>query len=302
MTAVTTARRPGTGPARAPVEQAAGGRALTAYLSEQRDAVRATEGGVRYGDAEAVHDMRVATRRLRSTLRSFRADLRPWQPLRDELKWLAAALGDVRDGDVMGERLATAVAAQPPELVVGPVAARLAQRAARETARGRERLIAALDSPRYAALLRSLDELVGSGPTRRVGKGRLRRAARKGLRRADGRLDGASTDAARHEARKAYKRARYAVEVLRPVAGKPATRLRKRLTALQDVLGAHQDAVITAARLREHGMRAYADGENAFTYGLLLGRQQWAAAVARAELPRASRRARTAKVRDWLDG
>jgi CHAD domain-containing protein len=298
MTAVTTARRPATGPAR----QGVGERALVAYLTEQRDAVRATEAGARYGDADAVHDMRVATRRLRSTLRSFRADLRPWQPLRDELKWLATVLGDVRDGDVMGERLAAAVAAQPPELVVGPVAARLAQRAARETARARERLIAALDSPRYAALLRSLDELVASGPTRRVGKGRLRRAARKALRRADDRLVRASTDAQRHEARKAYKRARYAVEVLRPVAGKPATRLRKRLTALQDVLGANQDALITAARLREHGMRAFADGENAFTYGLLLGRQQCAAELSRKQIPRASRRAGTAKVRGWLDG
>jgi len=298
MTAVTTTRRPDSGPARQPV----GGRALIAYLSKQRDAVRAAEGDVRHGDADAVHDMRVATRRLRSTLRSFRADLRPWQPLRDELKWLATALGDVRDGDVMGERLAAAVAAQPPELVVGPVAARLAQRAARETARARERLIAALDSPRYAALLRSLDELVASGPTRRVGRGRLRRAARKALRRADGRLAGASSDAARHEARKAYKRTRYAVEVLRPVAGGPATRLRKRLTTLQDVLGANQDAVITAARLREHGMRAYADGENAFTYGLLLGRQQRAAELARERIPRASRRAGTARVRGWLDG
>src|SRR4051812_29192935 len=105
MTAVTTARRPDTGPARAAVDQPAGRavapsrtrsgeRALVAYLSKQRDAVRAAEAGVRYGDTEAVHDMRVATRRLRSTLRSFRADLRPWQPLRDELKWLATALGE----------------------------------------------------------------------------------------------------------------------------------------------------------------------------------------------------------------
>jgi CHAD domain-containing protein len=302
---VTTTRRPDSGPAR----RGADGRALVAYLTAQRDAVRGTEAGVRNGDADAVHDMRVATRRLRSTLRSFRSVLRPWQPLRDELKWLATALGDVRDGDVMGRRLADAVAAQPPELVVGPVAARLAQWQADETARARERLVAALDSPRYRTLLEGLDELAGSGPTRRAGKGRLRQAARKALRRADRRLGSVEGAVGRpdgaerlHEGRKAYKRARYAVEVLLPVAGKPASRLRKRLKDLQDVLGAHQDAVVISGRLREQGMRAYADGENAFTYGLLHGRQQAAAERCRERLPRAHRRAASPKARGWLDG
>jgi CHAD domain-containing protein len=292
-----------------PARRGAGGRALIAYLTAQRDAMRGTQAGVRTGDADAVHDMRVATRRLRSTLRTFRAVLQPWQPLRDELKWLATALGDVRDGDVMGQRLADAVAAQPPELVVGPVAARLAQQAAGETARARERLVAALDSPRYAALLASLDELAGAGPTRRVGKGRLRRAARKALRRADRRLGAADRAAVAgagnerlHEGRKAYKRARYAVEALVPVAGRPASRLRRRLKDLQDVLGAHQDAVITAGRLREQGMRAFAAGENAFTYGLLHGRQQVAAEWSRERVPRAHRRAASSKARGWLDG
>jgi CHAD domain-containing protein len=251
--------------------------------------------------------MRVATRRLRSTLRSHRALLGPWQPLRDELRWLATALGDVRDGDVMAHRLADAVAAQPPELVVGPVAARLTQRLAGENARARERLVEALESPRYAALLDALDDLVDAGPTRRVGKGRLRRAARKALRRADRMLDpGTGPDTASderlHEARKAYKRARYAVEVLRPVAGQPARRLRKRLTVLQDELGAHQDAVVTAMLLRRQGMTAYAQGENAFTYGLLLGRQLREAEVHRDRLPRVSRRAASARARAWLDG
>jgi CHAD domain-containing protein len=261
--------------------------------------------------------------------------LRPWQPLRDELKWFATALGGVRDGDVMGQRLAEAVAAQPPELVIGPVAARLAQRVARESAQARERLIEAMDSPRYASLLAGLDDLVVAGPTRRVRKGRLRRAARRALQRADRRLDagqntdgrktggqktgahagrtpgdhtlhitgdhaGPSRDERLHEARKAYKRARYAVEVLVPVAGPPASRLRKRLKYLQDVLGAHQDAVITTTRLREHGLRAFAASENAFTYGLLGGRQQEAAALSRARLPRARRRVAAVKVRGWL--
>src|SRR2546423_3425413 len=105
--------------------------AITAYLSQQRDAIRSNDPGVRAGDPDAVHDMRVATRRSRSTLRTFRPLFDPTvQRLRDELRWLGQALGQVRDGDVMAARLAAALAAQPPELVVGPGADRIPPRLA----------------------------------------------------------------------------------------------------------------------------------------------------------------------------
>jgi CHAD domain-containing protein len=297
------ARQSSIGLARRPVAGSGSpGCALVAYLTTQRDAVRTAEGGVRSGDVDAVHDMRVATRRLRSTLRTFRAVLRPWQPLRAELKWLAGVLGDVRDGDVLADRLGAAVAGEPPELVIGPVAARLRQRLASDTAPARERLRAALNTDRYRTLLESLDELVAAGPTRPVGRGRLRRATRKALRRADRQLaaaKGSRNRAARlHQARRTYKRARYAVEVLRPVAGKPAKRLRRRLSTLQDVLGAHQDAVVTADLLRTHAMRAFAAGENTFTYGVLYARQERVLDESRRALPDAAARVHAAA--GWL--
>ena len=85
---------------------------LGAYLRAQYAAIVNNEAGVRQGDPEAVHDMRVACRRLRSTLRSFAAVLDASQVanLGDELKWLAQVLGGVRDGDVLADRLA----APPP--------------------------------------------------------------------------------------------------------------------------------------------------------------------------------------------
>src|SRR6266508_3298668 len=54
-------------------------------------------------DPEGVHQMRVATRRLRADLRTFRPVLdREWsEPLRNELRWLGRSLGAVRDADVM---------------------------------------------------------------------------------------------------------------------------------------------------------------------------------------------------------
>lgn len=277
--------------------------AVVAYLRAQRDAIAANEPGVRDGDEDAIHDMRVAIRRLRSTLRSFRG---MWErervdALRGELKWLADKLGPVRDGQVMAARLAGAVRAEPRQLVVGPVEARIEQHLGHDTSDAMERVRGALDGDRYAGLLAEIDAMVGAAADR--GDGWVRKRVRKAVRRADRMLDGADTageherDVQLHEARKAYKRARYAAE---PLDRKPAQRLAKRLKALQDVLGVHQDTVVTRAVLRDLGMRAFREGGNAFTYGLLHARQQVAGETALADLPGATRRARRKKVRRWL--
>ncbi|GAA3303776.1 hypothetical protein GCM10020218_102030 [Dactylosporangium vinaceum] len=190
--------------------------------------------------------MRVATRRLRSTLRSFAPMLTgDLDALHEEVKWVTGLLGAVRDTDVMGERLDHLVHAEPAELVLGPVAARITSLLAAQAAEARKALTAGLDSPRYTALLNDIDALVArTGPAPRK---RLMRLARKAQRRADGRLDAATSDAEMHESRKAYKRARYAAELVAPVAGKPATALADRITDLQDALGTHQDAMVTAS-------------------------------------------------------
>lgn len=277
--------------------------AVVAYLRAQRDAIAAHEPGVRDGDEDAVHDMRVAIRRLRSMLRSFRG---MWErervdALRGELKWLADKLGPVRDGQVMVARLAGAVRAEPRQLVVGPVEARIQQHLGHDTSDAMERVRGALDGDRYAGLLAEVDAMVGAAADR--GDGWVRKRVRKAVRRADRMLDGADAtddherDVQLHEARKAYKRARYAAE---PLDRKPAQRLAKQLKALQDVLGVHQDTVVTRAVLRDLGMRAFREGGNAFTYGLLHARQQVAGETALADLPAAAKRARRKKVRGWL--
>jgi CHAD domain-containing protein len=277
--------------------------AVVAYLRAQRDAIAANEPGVRAGDEDAVHDMRVAIRRMRSTLRSFRGmwDRRRVDVLRGELKWLADRLGPVRDGQVMAARLAGAVRAEPRPLVVGPVESRIQHYLGADTSDAIERVRGALDGDRYARLLAETDALVDA--TADQGDGWVLRRVRKAVRRADRMLDDADArdnhdrDTQLHEARKAYKRARYAAE---PFHRKPARRLAKRLKALQDVLGTHQDTVITRAVLRDLGMRAFREGGNAFTYGLLHARQQIAGDAALEDLPTATRRARRRKVRQWL--
>ncbi|MFG2044244.1 CHAD domain-containing protein [Dactylosporangium sp. NPDC048998] len=289
-------------------------RALAAYLATQRDALVEQDPHVRDGDAEAVHKMRVATRRLRSTLRSFAPVLSgDLDALHDEIKWVTGLLGEVRDCDVMAERLAGLVAAEPAELVVGPVAARITSLLAERAAEARQTLTAGLDSERYTTLLNDIDALVTrTAEPDRIPPRRLMRRAHRALRRADARLASATRAQARaakrppapgeptadqllHAARKAYKRARYAVELVVPLAGKRATTLAGRLTDMQDMLGAHQDALVTCDLLRDYALSAHGAGENAFTYGLLHARTGEHGRQALDALPKTSRRARRAE-------
>jgi CHAD domain-containing protein len=284
-------------------------RPVAGYARAQREAIIALDPAVRRDEPEAVHDFRVAIRRLRSTLRTFRS-LMPTdpEPVRAELHWLASELGPVRDLEVIAERLAGAVAAEPPELVIGPVGERMAERLTGQRERAREAALASLGSDRYFALLDQLDELLDEPPIRRPVNAEVRRLVRTAVRRAERRLaavgeaapgEASATDAELHQARKSAKRARYAVEVLAPAAGKPTNRLVGRLKEVQDLLGAHQDTVVAREVLKAEADDAEAGGQSAFTFGLLHGRQAAVAANALARLPDAQMRVRAA-VKRWL--
>jgi CHAD domain-containing protein len=243
--------------------------------------------------------------------------------LRGELSWLADQLGGVRDRQVMATRLHRALAAEPREAVVGPVDARISEHLDHDLEQGRSALGSALDDVRYFRLLDALDALVDAPPATGVRGRWVRRKAAKALHRADALLyeavspaeRAAESDAAAgsgeassrehdrdehlHEARRAYKRARYAVEVFVPREGAPARRLVKSLTALQDVLGDHQDATITRGVLLEYGGRAHAAGDSAFSYGVLYARQHAAAEAILARVPEALWASRSC-LRRWL--
>jgi CHAD domain-containing protein len=269
---------------------------VLAYAREQRDAVIEQDPGVRHGDAESVHRMRVATRRLRSTLRTYRrtfgADA--LDRLGPELKWLAGLLGEVRDGQVLEQQLLAAVEEAGPEFA--PVAVRVRQHLDAKIAAGRATLATELNAGRYLRLLDAVDELVADPAvheTHPIGR------AAKALRKADELLEVAvadGEDAELHEARKAYKRARYAVEVFVPSEGKPAKKLVKALTDLQEVLGAHQDSVVAREILSELAGPA-PDG---FPYGVLYARQEQVGRDTFAELPAVIEAAGKSGLRDWL--
>jgi CHAD domain-containing protein len=261
------------------------------YVREQRTALEEHDPGVRQGDPDSVHKMRVATRRLRSTLKTFKRSFPGAQDVSGELKWLADLLGSVRDGQVQKGKLLAGVTDAGPEFA--EAAAKIRQHLDDQVEQGRQALIESLESERYLTLLDRIDRLaddpepVEDDPIKR---------ARKSLEKADALLDRAlddGIDAELHEARKAYKRARYAVEVFAPEGGKPAKQFVKRLTDLQDVLGAHQDSVVAREMLHDLG-------SGSFWFGVLWARQEQVGKDTYAQLPLVVVESRTKKLRTWL--
>src|SRR5437867_11326577 len=78
---------------------------LQRVLEQQLAELEAKEPGTRAGEAEALHDFRVATRRSRALLRPCSGV----DDLQRELRWLAGLLGPVRDLDVLIEHTAAVV-------------------------------------------------------------------------------------------------------------------------------------------------------------------------------------------------
>jgi CHAD domain-containing protein len=278
-------------------------RVVRRALAESAVRLIVHDPGVRVGDdPEDVHQARVATRRLRSDLRTFRdlVDASWAGPLRDELKWLGSALGEVRDAEVLRDRLRSRASRLPDAeqfeadaLVDGLEATR---------AEARDALLGSMREPRYVELLdsvvdaahdpRVVDE-VASSPARELLAPVLERPW-KHLETAIDHLDSDPSDEALHAARIRAKRVRYAAEAVAPVFGKTARRFAETAADLQDVLGEHQDAVVAGAWLRE--ARAT---EHAFVAGELAGFETQAAGEARGEWPAAWKALSRKKLRFW---
>jgi len=287
---------------------------LTEYLSEQVARLKQEDLRLRTGDAEGVHQMRIAARRLRSALATYRHVLAPGsaEGLRADLKWLGGVLAPARDAQVLGERLGELVRCQPAELVLGAVAQRIDDELGARFRAGRSEAELALAGTRYFRLLDRLDAFTSSPPFSAAAEQPVRREVprllqadlkrvRKRHRAVEDAADQPARDLAHHEVRKAAKRLRYAAETARPVFGKRAKRLGTRAKRIQQVLGEHQDTVVARATLREIGVRAHLDGENGFTFGRLHALEETRAAELESEYPPLLDRLPTRKRRSWLD-
>jgi CHAD domain-containing protein len=257
------------------------GDAVLAHIGEQVEQVRTQDLPVRLDAPDAVHKMRVATRRLRSALTTFKplfaADV--VRPLRDELKWLAGELGAARDAEVMRERVRTAVESQGEVVRADPVAAGADAELGEAYREAHDRVLAELDGERYHALLKSLDRLVTAPPVTKkaaakAGKalprlvGRSYDKVRSIVQQAEAMPAGAEQEELLHDARKAAKRARYAGESVSRIFGKDAVAFAEAMEGVQEALGEHQDSVLTRERLRDLA-RHTSSTEAAFLYGRL---------------------------------
>ena len=268
---------------------------LLSYLYQQVGALKTQDPGVRTDAPDAVHQLRVAARRLRSALATFGklTDSGTAKPLRAELKWLASTVGQARDAEVMRARLREMIGAEPPELLLGPIAQQIEEHLGAVHHDARAAGLAALDSARYFRLLDSLDAFLAApplsgaarkeafqtvGPLVSSERKRLKKAVRAAFDEETGELP---ADAPLHEIRKSAKRLRYAAEAAAPVFGKQATTLARAAEGIQEVLGDHQDSVVTRETLEELAAQAPASGGNGFTYGRLHALEQQRGAEAR---------------------
>jgi CHAD domain-containing protein len=296
-------------PATSDLTPGSAGAALVGYLSEQVDDLTAQDPLVRADAPDAVHQMRVACRRMRALLAAYRGvvDAERVSPLRDELRWLGEVLGAARDSEVVRDRLRAEAAELPAELVLGPVERRIVETFATRYRAAHDRALEEMDGARYFALLDALDALVATPPLGpkapepavEVYRARLaktwKRTARL-TRAARAEEDAEAREHELHEVRKSAKRARYAAEAARSTLGDEAHAYGKAMKAVQEVLGEHQDSVVARGELRALGVAAQADGDNAFTFGLMYGHEQVRAAQALARFDDAWKEARKARI------
>ncbi len=238
-------------------EQVLCGDLALAVLREHFADFLANEPGARLGEnPEAVHRMRVATRRLRAAISLFQ-DFLPEQAraLRRELRWVGRALGAVRDCDVQMQRVQTWQQQDSPLRSAAEVW-RAALEHQREQARAH--LLRALNSLRYQRLVEDFTHLLRDPSHMPPAAQHLARREMPALLlkqyarvREEGDTIGPDSPAEDYHAlRIQCKRLRYALECCQPLYDRVIARFVERLVDLQDALGEQQDACVAIQQLR----------------------------------------------------
>lgn len=319
--------------------------AVWRYAAAQLGVVQALTEPVLQDAPDAVHKMRVATRRLRATLRT----IRPWldrdatQRVRRQVRWLTRVLAGARDGEVVRERILSELDELPRRDVRAGVRRRLRRELDATHAAAHAEAVDALESARYARLLATVADFLLDLPWRRRSKRSLHDLLMRATQRVEARAllaDAAETPVERefelHEVRKKGKAARYAVEAATkwapeeadpgepeenenvedseanagpeqagesgqageanagaaepPPADDPASELAAWVD-LQELLGDYQDAVVAREVLRRYAKAAQSDGQDTYTYGVLVGRETQRLLDSQARVDKALRRA-----------
>ena len=279
---------------------------LRAAIADSTARLVAHDPGVRLGDdPEDVHQVRVATRRLRSDLRTFRPVLDPeWdESLRAELKWLGGLLGAVRDADVLLDRLEERVHELPPN--DQPAGERLLDGLRADRERARDELLAGMRSDRYLELLERLVAAARAVPSSddtddfeldvaELAREAVEEAARRGAR-------ARRRPARRRAARGAHPRQAGALR--RRGGGAGGREGRQALRVGGRRAAGRAGRAPGRGRRRSSGCASTcppATARPAFVAGRLATMEEAAADESREEWPAAWKRARRRKLRRWM--
>ncbi|WP_167473735.1 CHAD domain-containing protein [Nocardia arthritidis] len=284
---------------------ATAGSAIVKALRDDVDRLLAAEPDVRADAPDSVHQMRVATRRLRSVLRSYKSlfDPAPVADVQEELKWLAGVLGVARDAEVRADRFETLLAENTSDgaaesAPIEHVTADLVDAERARYASAHDRIRDVLHSGRYHKLRGELSAWRTAPPLRPDRAGlpadeAFERVLRKDLKRlrrlvyAEPSAPAAERIELLHDIRKGAKRLRYSCDAAAHVLGRDAEKLGSQAKQLQGVLGDHRDAVESRDSLLSTAERTDVRDE-ASIYEILAAAEDLAAGQALARYPSAA--------------
>ncbi|MGD9851556.1 MAG: CHAD domain-containing protein [Nitrospirales bacterium] len=273
---------PGLEPSTSPSEH------IQATLKSQFTQMILHDPGTRLGrDNEDLHQMRVATRRMRAIFRAVRSFLEPeWtKKIREEIGWVGSLLGEVRDWDVLLESLGKEYSSLdlPDKQAFTPILRTFQD----ERSASRARLLEGLRSDRYVDLLNALEDSLTHLPFQ-PNHPTMIDLAKKEFTKLEQYVESTQCRFPQqelHRIRTLVKRARYTVELTEPFLGKRAKRFLQHAKSLQEVLGQHQDALVVEGQILSLRTLARSPGV-AFAKGILVERFRNRQRMARQQVPR----------------
>ncbi|HEX5017121.1 MAG TPA: CYTH and CHAD domain-containing protein [Actinomycetes bacterium] len=285
--------------------------AVAFHVRTQVAAIIEQDQRVRRQLPDAVHQYRVAARRLRSVLQAFLplVDEEWARHLREELDWIASVMGQSRDREVLEQRLVDAVRTLPAEVDAAAALVAIQKQLDAELDEANASIDEALKSERYRRLMQTLHAASADPPTTSLAEGkamkvlpplveaRWRKLAKR-AKKLHNEMDG--HDEHWHKARILAKKARYTVEACIPVFGSPAKKLAKQLETVTDLLGEHQDAAMAAALLQQLATSSRGS-RSAFALGILYAQQRQQVAQCRARFVESWPGVSHSKWRAWME-
>jgi CHAD domain-containing protein len=226
------------------------------------------------GETEPLHQLRVATRRLRATIELFSSVIYAAQLkiFRRDIPWIAHQAGACRECDVTSALISARAARLDPELKasIEPMLAALDERRKSEHAK----LYELLASKRYRSLLARLSRpaIKKVGAQRRLGivAAQLIRPASRGASRLGEKIADDAPALLFHKLRVRIKRLRYELEMMTPLGGKRHRKALKRLEELQELLGLYHDTTVASAWLMSYAETSAAPPRSVLAAGALI--------------------------------